>query len=497
MRLLLVPPDARPPTLNFPVNLARAAGLEVFTPSEALPKLNQPGNFKALETWLLGQISEADVLIISLETLCLGGMIPARRVEDSLDRALGKLELLADLKKANPRLRIYAGGVIVRVAHGNDPLEEKPYYGEWGDALREYSKWFDRYSRSGHSEDRERLEHATANVSEDILRDWLATRRRNHELHLRALELTDAGVIDHLCLTLDDTSTYGLAAQDRRALEAKTDDLKLWRKVDIYPGADEVPVTLLARALQAKPTRVYVRYSGSLGASASLIFEDRPAGELVTAHLRAAGCVQVDTLAEADLVLAVNTPAVGQAEPQPDFESVDTAARYLPSFIDFIECCLNEGKSVALADIAYPNGAERRLMTLIDTLPLSRLAGFSAWNTAGNTLGGALAMGVVSSRVKDRALWLETLVNRFVDDYLYQAEVRAILAEQLDDPNPIDLGAQVEEAEHLLDKMIEPLARAFWNRHFAHEPMKLIWNRPYLAWPRLFTGVFPFHVEEA
>ena len=60
-------------------------------------------------------------------------------------------------------------------------------------------------------------------------------------------------------------------------------------------------MTLLARVLQQTPTKVYVRYSGVLGAGVELLYEDRPAGELVTAHLRAAGCVQVDTLAEADL----------------------------------------------------------------------------------------------------------------------------------------------------------------------------------------------------
>ena len=40
--------------------------------------------------------------------------------------------------------------------------------------------------------------------------------------------------------------------------EARTDELKLRHKVDIYPGADEVPATLLARALQNTPSKVYI-----------------------------------------------------------------------------------------------------------------------------------------------------------------------------------------------------------------------------------------------
>ena len=45
-------------------------------------------------------------------------------------------------------------------------------------------------------------------------------------MHQKALELTQVGIIDHLCLTLDDTSTFGLASYDRRRLEAKTDELQ-------------------------------------------------------------------------------------------------------------------------------------------------------------------------------------------------------------------------------------------------------------------------------
>ena len=497
MNLLLVPPDTRPPTHSFPVGLARAAGWEVASPPpEALNWLNRPGDFGALKDWLEAQASSADVLIVSLETLTLGGMIPARIVDTALGTVLERLELLNDLKRTNPDLRILAGGVVVRVAHDDDPLEEKPYYGEHGPALRFYSEAFDRFERHGTTEDETRLQRALAAVPRKTLDDWLATRKRNHEMHLRALELVHSGIVDHLCLTLDDTSTYGLAAHDRRGLEAKTDALQVWSKVDIYPGADEVGATLLARVLQETPTKAYVRYSSVLGAAAELLYEDRPAGELVTAHLRAAGCVQVDTLAEADFVLAVNTPATKQAGAQPDFATVDTPVRHLPAFVDFIQRRLEAETPVTVADIAYANGAERRLMALLDALPLNELAGFSAWNTAGNTLGGALAMGVVSSRVQDRAAWTETLFNRFVDDYLYQARVRDGVRQQLHNPSPFDLGDQLEEAKYLVGRYIKPLARALWEKHFAEEDLTLSWQTPTLAWPRLFTGVFPFKVEE-
>jgi hypothetical protein len=507
MKLLLVPPDTRPPTMQFPKRLAEALGVDVFIPpDEALNNLNQPGDFAGLKAWLLEHTPTTDILILSLEQLTLGGMIPARRVNDSLNDVLAKLELLRDLKNLNPNLQILAGGVIVRVGHGNDPIEEKPYYGEHGNSLRAYSEAFDKFERQKTVQNESRLWQATKAIPRNILDDWLSTRLRNFEMHVKALELAKGNVIDHLCLTLDDTSLFGLASRDRRKLEARVDDLQLWHKVDIYPGADEVPATLLARVVQGKLLQenmlqesrgnVYVRYSGVNGQNASMMFEDRPAGELVKAHLRAAKCLQVDSVHEANFVLAVNTPALTQSEDRPDFLNVDTAARHLPEFIDFIAGCLEQDIPVSIADIAYPNGAEERLIKLLETTTIKNLAGFAAWNTAGNTLGSAVAMGVLSKHMQHHELWTELLFNRFVDDYLYQTIVREEVRQKLQ-ADLFDLGKEKARAEKMIAERLQPLALEFWQKHFASEDFNLCWEKPSLAWPRLFTGVFPFHVEKA
>jgi hypothetical protein len=483
--------------MQFPKRLAEAVGLDVFVPpDEALNNLNQPGHFEALKGWLLEHTPSSGLLILSLEQLTLGGMIPARRVNDPLNDVLQRLELLRDLKQKNPSLHILAGGVIVRVGHGNDPLEEKPYYGEHGDNLRAYSEAFDKFERQQNAQNESYLWSITKKIPRQILDDWLTTRQRNLEMHLKALELTRDNIVDHLCLTLDDTSLFGLASRDKRKLEARTDELNLWHKVDIYPGADEVPVALLSRVLQNKPSKVYVRYSGVNGANAGMMFEDRPAGELVKAHLRAARCIQVDSIGKADCVLAVNTPAVSQSEDRPDFLNVDTAARHLPEFIDFIARCLEQDIPVSIADIAHPNGAEERFVRLLETLPLNKLAGFAAWNTAGNTLGSSIAMGTLSKYIKHHDIWSETLFNRFVDDYLYQTVVRKEVNAGLQ-ADPFDLGNKKSLAEKMIAEKLEPLAVHFWEKHFASAKLKLVWKTPSLAWPRLFTGVFPFRVEEA
>jgi Protein of unknown function (DUF4127) len=467
-------------------------------PLAMLNDLNVPGDTKAIAAWLLEQATWADVAIITIETLCLGGMIPARRVTDSLEVALARLELLRELKRINPNLRILAYGVIVRVAHDNDPLEEKPYYGDWGKQLRVVSEWTDRVDRG---EDANMLEEARAAVPKEILEDWLGTRERNHALHQRALELLSDGTLEHLCLTLDDTTPYGLAARDRRRLEARIDALQLWDRADVYPGADEVAAVLLARAIvnsSGRKPKVFVRYPSTHSEQAVMLYEDRLLGELVKAHLRAAGCVPASRANTADLIFAVNAPAVKQAHRQPNFEVVDTANRHLPEFLERIQDDLEAQRLVVIADVAYANGAEDRLIKLLlAQIDVTKLAGFGAWNTAGNTLGGAIASGVIALESANPLALCEANFSRFVDDWLYQGRVRGEVREVLENPSPFDLGELRPQAEAEIATRITPLARDLFEAHFAPNlpGVRLEWGEPHLSWPRLFTGVFPLEFK--
>jgi Protein of unknown function (DUF4127) len=495
MKVLLVPCDTRPPTLELPHQLARVAGVDMISPPlEMLNNLNIPGDTTAIANWLLENAGTADVAIITLETLCLGGMIPARRVSDSLPVALSKLEVLKELKAINPALRILAYGVIVRVGHDDDPLEEKPYYGQWGQQLRLVSEWTDRVERG---QDAVQLEEARAAIPAEILSDWLETRERNHAIHQRAIELLADGTLEHLCITLDDTTEFGLAARDRRRLEARLDALNLWHKADVYPGADEVAAVLLARALVnhpgEKPT-VFVRYPSSLAEQAVMLYEDRPLGELVKAHLRAAGCVPVSSSDQADLILAVNAPAVKQSHREPNFVVVDTASRHLPEFLDRIVDDLALSKPVTVADVAYANGAESRFVKmLLERTDVTKLSGYAAWNTAGNTLGSAIAAGVIALHAHDTVTQAEAVFSRLVDDWLYQTVVRSEVRVKLENPSPFELGELKPVAEAEITARITPLAQELFVTHFApHLPgIRLEWGQPSLAWSRLFTGVFP------
>jgi hypothetical protein len=293
-----------------------------------------------------------------------------------------------------------------------------------------------------------------------------------------------------------------LASRDRRRLEARIDALQVWDRTDVYPGADEVAAVLLARAIvnsSGRKPKVFVRYPSTQSEHSVMLYEDRLLGELVKAHLRAAGCVPASRANTADLIFAVNAPAIKQAHRQPNFEVVDTANRHLPEFLERIQDDLESQRPVVIADVAYANGAEDRLITLLlAQIDVTKLAGFGAWNTAGNTLGGAIASGVIALECQNPLALCEANFSRFVDDWLYQGRVRGEVRETLENPSPFDLGELRPRAETEIATRITPLARDLFETHFAPKlpGVKLEWGQPHLSWPRLFTGVFPLEFKK-
>ena len=93
-------------------------------------------------------------------------------------------------------------------------------------------------------------------------------------------------------------------------------------------------------------------------------------------------------------------------------------------FVEDIESFVNAGYHVAVGDIAFANGADNALMKqLQDRDLLDKLYGYAGWNTATNSTGFALGMGIVGNQIsQDKRN--ELLLTRYLDDWVYQANVR-------------------------------------------------------------------------
>ncbi len=490
MTVLFIPPDTRPHTLDLPLQLGRIAGREIRVPPEdCLPRLNEPGDTDALRSWLLDQAREAEAAVVSLETLTLGGLIPSRRLALPTEEAVQRLGVLKTVRAQG--VRIYAHATIPRVATGDDPFEERPYYAHLGPHLRAYSVWADRAARGeiGASEQLEAIRRA---IPPEVLADFLSIRDRSRAIHLKALELVMGGVLERLHLTLDDTAPYGLSVMDRNLLAERVRALGLEDRVRIYPGADEVPCTLLARMLLEesglKP-RARVLAPVLDFEPIPTRYEDEPLGKLLRHHLEAVGLQEARRGEEADLVVALNAPgrAQGEAAHQPDPDRVDTPDRDLETFVDRIGEALRAGDRVVVLDVAYANGADDRLIGLLLRQDLTRLTAYAGWNTAGNTLGSGLGLGVASLVGADGPARLESLLRRLVEDWLYQAQVRQEVDEALGHPDPYDLGPLWPRAQEEVQRRLLPRIEALWRQHFAPhlEAVTLVVEPPELFWPRL------------
>ena len=109
--------------------------------------------------------------------------------------------------------------------------------------------------------------------------------------------------------------------------------------------------------------------------------------------------------------------------------------RSVEEFVRALQAALESGIPVALADVAFVNGADLLLgMRLLQTGLAPKLSAYAGWNAAGNTLGTVLAQAALSILMQrgapspaQKAARVAFLFRRYLDDYYYQAVERTHL----------------------------------------------------------------------
>jgi hypothetical protein len=444
-KVIYVPLDERPCNYKFPLLLAEQTDLHVIVPPRSiLGQKKQPADAGRVLQWLHKESVSATRLIVSLDMLIYGGIVPSRLHHQSQDECLQRLHALKTIKDNNPQLKIYAYNLIMRVPAYDSDDEEPDYYAEYGRQLFRYG-WLDDKSERESLTEEETDEFVTLRqtIPGPVLTDFVGRRKVNACINRQAVQLTAEGIIDLLIIPLDDNSKYGFTAKEQRELLFLAEELNLLDRVFIYPGADEIGCTLLARVFCETKTyrpEVFVRYSSTQGPFIVPRYEDRSLNESVKSHLTAAGAFIGDSSGEAQFVLMVNSPPVGQsdaAETSLAFRERHRAyfsEMHLYEFVSAIRTYINKGKLVALADVATSNGADHALMKLLAKSDcLKQLAAYAGWNTSGNTLGTVIAHAIIESyyvhsEKSDDAVRLkksrEFFIYRLLEDWGYQSLVR-------------------------------------------------------------------------
>ena len=437
--ILYVPMDNRPVCFDYTVQSMRSAGWDVQTPpAELLANATESGKPEQLFDWLEEHAKESVAVVASSDTLLYGGLVASRKHEIPLPTIEARAERLVQLKNTHGGQKVYIFSTIMRSPKASSAPVEPEYYAKWGTKIFRLGQLEDKLDlkQIKRSEVRE-LADLRAEIPQEILEDMYARRANN----IRATELllhgVESGDFDYMLIGRDDTATFSQAHREARSMDILVRELPKER-IRFFSGADQLGLLLLSRAsnrLQYELPLVNITYAAGKGGETVPSYEDDTVAESAKQHIYAAGAFPVKHRQHADIVLAVNTPKDGVT-----LEASSVANNYsmtpeTDAFTKKVVRLLDNGHKVVVADVKYGNGADNALVkNLFANRIADKLAAYGGWNTAGNSLGFALAQGLLNERYNDAAR--KDLLNvRYLDDWAYQANVRMQTYQQLIWPN--------------------------------------------------------------
>jgi hypothetical protein len=445
-RVLLVPLDDRPPTLQWVVKMGEIGDAEVVAPPrDLLGRFTEFGKSDEIIEWLRKQnLASFDAALVSVDMLAYGGLVAMREHRTDQATAEKRLAFIREMKKAAPKLKIYASSVMMRLAP-TGTLENEAY-------RNDLAKWAEISADPNNARETAELEKK---IPAAALADYKAARARDLRINLAAIGLVRDRIVEQLILGQDDAKPKGVHIADRERLVKEVAGLGLGARIGIQPGADELSMLKLARALNDKYNfrpRIKAVYSSDAIRNQIMPYEDRPLHQTVSFQIASVGAREVQSEAEADILFFVYASRFepGRAE---SFAG-EIKKRFLREK-DGIGIPVAGAKPFIVADVdpkgdvqgADPNFAEALKVNLI----LTRADGYAAWNTAGNTIGTALPHGVVYNLAKkqfsfprlkpvrvsgperkrrlavmERVDYAQTwfILNRLLDDYVYHSLVR-------------------------------------------------------------------------
>ena len=430
-----VPMDDRPVNLEYVEDTARAAGETIATPPvSAIAGRQRPGNVARLWDWVVEQAAVSDAMALSTDSLVFGGLVASRTHFDSETELSSRLEKFRELKQRYPSLRLYVFGTIMRTPKMSAGATEPPYYEKVGPTIFRITALEDKREVAGLAGvETAELTQLTARVPAVNLADWRARRAKNYRINEQLQQLAREGIFEYLLLGRDDASPLSASHQEARHLQKSGAGMDASRYLSI-PGADNLGMSLVVQAINDVNFRlpfVKVFYAPGAGGATVASYEDRPLAESIPQHITVAGGVKADWMEHPDLVLAVNSPVDGKTLEANQPGNVTQATPAVRTFAARVRSEVEAGRRVAVGDVAFGNGADNSLLPLLkEQALLDRLAAYSGWNTAGNTLGFAVGQGMLSSYMTDAAR-KKLLVVRYLDDWAYQANIRGQLYQEV------------------------------------------------------------------
>ena len=142
VKLVLLPLDNRPVSYLLPKQIADFSGINLILPERKyLGDLNHASDLMCLEKWLK-DLSNIDVLVISLDSLVYGGLVQSRRHSFKSEELKSCVDSLNNYRKSLwPQLPvIYGFSSIMRIPNYNNSEQEKDYLKDYGEKVFKWSE---------------------------------------------------------------------------------------------------------------------------------------------------------------------------------------------------------------------------------------------------------------------------------------------------------------------------------------------------------------------
>ena len=475
MKILLIPLDARPCNTELPRDLAAVAGHEVIMPPIArLGRYMRPADTDYVLGFLAANAASADRIVISADMCVHGGIEVSRDARLTLKQAQARLDLLAKiLKTCGKKTSLFS--MITRgtiTATKETELKLWEYTGEYN-GLR---------GRKLNPAQQVRFKELEAAIPARVLADYNFARSRNHTINLRIAGWAGRGLAERVLFLQDDAGEHGPHIQEQKDLAKAAAG-----QADFMPGADEACSMLVAGAIVkvcgCQPS-INIFPSDTRAMKNYALYERDPFTKAIKAHLPPLGLRAVKS--GGDLDFFVNPPHK---------KSVDLflckhpgRARDTAAFAARIKKARAAGRDAVLADCAHCNGADIYLMRDLGKAGIAALSGFSAWNTASNTLGTALAHAAMiavgrAMGTLNEAASLSLTRLRLAEDWLFQTLVREEFSAYCM-KNKVDrfnFGSKGKRMDTLLNARIKELSAALM-------PAGCQSFRAIFPWGRLFEA---------
>jgi len=439
-KIVFIPHDSRPISSKQTADVVHRVGYEIIVPpQELLGNREDWGHPDELWRWVDENIAQPGVkaAVISSDAMVYGSLVGSRKHSFSRSEVLARAQHFDELQRAHPKTPLYVFGSIMRTPRTGEASghEEPEYYRRYGADIFRYTVLRDKDEVEGLTR-RERKEYDFLGrlIPKEALADWMGRREKNYAVNEYLIDLLrKRNTFRYLTLGRDDNAPFSQTHLESRHLSAVGADLGKAR-FQTMAGIDEIALLMLTRAVNEQKHEipfVFAQYNWGRGADTVPAYSDEKISTSISDAVLAAGGMMVRAPEKADVVLTVNTNPDGRTYEANAVLNDGTPRDGTMYFADLVADYVAKGYPVAIADIAFANGADNALMTELQKRGLLyKIQAYAGWNTPTNSSGFALGEGMLVRHMNGDSVD-HLLTTRYLDDWAYQANVRNTIARQL------------------------------------------------------------------